>query len=54
MALIEAKKLETKNSDVKVANKAKGSLIGLYAAKNHLQQLVDLEAQRTNIFAKAA
>lgn len=53
MALIETKRLDTKHPNVLVANKAKGLLIGLYAAKRHLLSLVELEQQQTNIFKKA-
>ncbi len=53
-ALIASKREETKSQDIKVANKAKGSLIGLYRAKNFLQKQVNLDQQRSNIFAKAA
>lgn len=53
-ALVEAKRLDTKNSDVRVANKAKGALIGLYRAKRYLEDQVELEQLQNNMFRKVA
>lgn len=51
-ALITSRRSEATSEDLRVRNKAKGTLIKLYQAKRWLQGQVELEAMRNGLFEK--